>query len=173
MTVLDIEGFAPIASGKPRVLILGSMPGEASLKKREYYGHARNAFWPIMSELFGADSSFSYSQRKAMLIDNGIAVWDVLQSCRRNGSLDSNISLASIKFNDFLSFFDQFRSIRRVFFNGGMASTVYRKHISGSLQGKYDHLEYYKLPSTSPAYATLNFAQKLDAWRVIKQPVVK
>jgi len=173
MRVTDIEGFAPIASGEPRVLILGSMPGEASLKKQEYYGHLRNAFWPIMAELFGADSHFSYPQKKAILIDNGIAVWDVLKSCQRNGSLDSNISIASIKINDFSSFFEQFRSIRRVFFNGGMALTVYKRYIFEALQGKYDYLEYYQLPSTSPAYATLNFAEKLDAWRPIKQPVVK
>ncbi|MGR8980961.1 MAG: DNA-deoxyinosine glycosylase [Gammaproteobacteria bacterium] len=168
-----IEGFPPIASGEPRVLILGSMPGEASLKKQEYYGHARNAFWPIMAALFGADTGDSYSKRRAILADNGIAVWDVLQSCQRNGSLDSNITPNTIILNDFASFFERFKSIRRVFFNGGMASAVYRRHILGSLSGKYDYLEYHKLPSTSPAYATLSFAEKLDAWRLIKQPVVK
>lgn len=172
-TLSNIEGFAPIASGEPRVLILGSMPGEASLQKQEYYGHIRNAFWPIMAELFGTDSQLSYAQKKAILIENGIAVWDVLQSCRRNGSLDSAIAMASIKTNDFSGFFERFRSIRQVFFNGGMASTVYRRYILGTLQGKHDYLEYYNLPSTSPAYATLNFTDKLEAWRLIKQPVVK
>lgn len=172
-TLSNIEGFPPIALGEPSVLILGSMPGEASLQKREYYGHLRNAFWPIMAELFEAESHFSYARKKTILIENGIAVWDVLQSCRRNGSLDSNIAMSSIKINDFSSFFEQFRSIRRVFFNGGMASTVYRRYILGSLPGKYDYLEYYKLPSTSPAYATLSFTEKLEAWRLIKQSLAK
>jgi hypoxanthine-DNA glycosylase len=171
--ISDIEGFAPIASGQPKVLILGSMPGVASLQKQQYYGHDRNAFWPIMAELFGAKLSNSYQQQTRMLCENGIAAWDVLKSCRRQGSLDANISLGTIKLNDFADFYDEYRLIVRVFFNGGMAETLYKKHIFPVLPQHYGTLEYRRLPSTSPAYATLNFKEKLEAWRAITQHVVK
>lgn len=169
----DIEGFAPIASGEPKVLILGSMPSAASLQKQQYYGHARNAFWPIMAELFGADCNRSYAQRTQMLSDNGIAVWDVIKSCQRQGSLDANIALGSIKLNDFAGFFDEYRLIGRVFFNGGMAEALYKKYVFPALPERYCYLEYQRLPSTSPACAALNFKKKLEAWRAITQRVVK
>lgn len=169
----DIEGFAPIVSGDAQVLILGSMPSETSLLKRQYYGHSGNAFWPIMGALFGAFPNLGYEQRKAILMENRIAVWDVLQSCHRRGSLDSNIAWASIRTNDFAGFFSEYKFIKRVFFNGGMAEKVYKKHILPSLDQRFSYLDYQRLPSTSPAHASLNLAQKLEAWKVIKQPVVK
>lgn len=169
----EIQGFAPIASGEPKILILGSMPSEESLRRQQYYGHARNAFWPIMAELFGAEGKHDYLQRKQMLIDNGIALWDVLKSCHRQGSLDANISVDSIILNDFANFFEQYRRIDRVFFNGGMAESVYKKYILPTLPGPFGTLECRRLPSTSPACASLTFNEKLEAWRVIKQYVIK
>jgi TDG/mug DNA glycosylase family protein len=169
----EIEGFAPIVSKNAQVLILGSMPSEASLLKQQYYGHPNNAFWPIMGALFGAFPELCYERRKTILMENGIAVWDVLQGCHRHGSLDSNIKLSSIRTNDFAGFLGEYRLIRRVFFNGGMAEKVYKKHILPGLDQRFAYLDYQRLPSTSPAHASLNLAQKIEAWKVIKQPVVK
>jgi double-stranded uracil-DNA glycosylase len=142
----QLNGFAPIVSGNASVLILGSMPSEASLLRQQYYGHPRNAFWPIMSALFGSDSELSYQRRKEMLMENGIAVWDVLQSCNRLGSSDSNIKLAE---------------------------KLYQKQILPALNHRFSYLEYQCLPSTSPAYASLKFEQKIEAWKAIKQHMVK
>ncbi|MDD1613318.1 MAG: DNA-deoxyinosine glycosylase [Methylococcaceae bacterium] len=168
-----IDGFTPIVSGNASVLILGSMPSEASLLRQQYYGHPRNAFWPIMSALFGSDPEPCYQRRKEMLMENGIAVWDVLQSCHRLGSLDSNIKLATIRTNDFAGFFAEYKCIKRVFFNGRTAEKLYQKWILPALNHHFSYLEYQCLPSTSPAYASLNFEQKIEAWKVIKQHVVK
>ncbi len=149
------------------------MPSETSLLRQQYYGHTRNAFWPIMSELFGAAPELCYQRRKEVLMDHGVAVWDVLQSCNRLGSSDSRINLATIKINDFRGFFTEYKSIKRVFFNGRMAEKLYQKRILPVLNHHFSYLEYQCLPSTSPANATLNFEQKIEAWKVIKDHVVK
>ena len=169
----DIEGFAPIVSGNASVLILGTMPSEASLRRQQYYGHSRNAFWPIMSALYGFNTELGYQGRKEMLMENGVAVWDVLQSCNRLGSLDANIKQSTLVTNDFVDFFTEYNLINRVFFNGKMAEKLYQKRILPALNQRFSYLEYRCLPSTSPAYAALKFTQKLEAWKVIKEPVVK
>jgi hypoxanthine-DNA glycosylase len=169
----EISGFFPVVSVNARVLILGSMPSEASLLRQQYYGHVRNAFWPIMSALLGSNPMLCYQERKALLIENRIAVWDVLQSCSRKGSLDSNINLATIVINNFADFFTEYQAINRVFFNGKMAEKLYHKHILPALNHRFSYLEYQCLPSTSPAYASLSLEKKIEAWKVIKQHVVK
>jgi len=168
-----VDGFAPIVSGNARILILGTMPSEASLLRKQYYGHPRNAFWPIMAALLGFAPDLCYQRRKAMLMDNGIAVWDVLQSCHRLGSLDAKIKLATIRTNDFACFFTEHQGIKRVYFNGKMAEKLYQKRILPTLNHRFAYLEYHCLPSTSPAYASLKFEQKIEAWKVIKQHVLK
>lgn len=164
-----ITGFPPIAAANAHVLILGSMPSETSLRKAQYYGHQRNAFWPIMGELFGALPELDYQVRKQILMQNGVAVWDVLKSCMREGSMDADIALSSIETNDFALFFNNHPKIKSVFFNGETARKVYLKRVLPNLDGRYGLLAYHRLPSTSPAYATMKLAQKVDAWKVIKQ----
>jgi hypoxanthine-DNA glycosylase len=168
-----LEGFAPIVSDNASLLIVGSMPGEASLLRQQYYGHPRNAFWPIMSALLGFERELCYRRRKELLMENGVAVWDVLQSCRRLGSADSNIKWETIKTNDFAAFFAAHKGIRQVFFNGGMAEKLYRKQVLPDLNEDFPYLGYRRLPSTSPAYASLNFEQKMEAWKVITLYMVK
>ena len=168
-----ISGFAPVVSESARVLILGSMPSSASLAKQQYYGHPRNAFWPIMGELVGAKPALDYQRRKLILMEHHIAVWDVLQSCVRPGSLDADIDMNSIKINDFVSFFNHYRGIKRVFFNGGAAEKVFNKRVLPGLNAGFSYLEYRRLPSTSPAHAGMTLEQKLTAWKVILQPVLK
>jgi len=162
-----VHCFSPIAGGKERVLILGSMPGEASLVAGQYYAHPRNQFWHIMSVITGADPAFPYEQRAAALSSCGIALWDVIESCRRNGSLDTEIDESSLKPNDFRKFFAKNRNIERIFFNGGPAERYYRKHVLPSLPPKYAKLPLVCLPSTSPANASWTKEEKKKAWQVL------
>src|ERR1700685_3002213 len=110
-----VESFPPIASEMSRVLILGSMPGTASLKAGQYYAHPRNGFWRIMGELFGAGPLLPYEQRVARLEQAGVALWDSLQSCVRPGSLDASITEEDT--NDFAAFFAKYPRIGHVYFN--------------------------------------------------------
>lgn len=162
-----ISGFPPISNKQAKALILGSMPSEMSIVKQQYYGHQRNAFWPILLSLFNQSPDFdktAYSQRKLLLIKNNIAVWDVLQSCCREGSLDAAIKMDSIKTNDFKKFYSMHANIMRVCFNGAKAEAVYNKYVLPHVKSQFGHLEYIKLPSTSPAYAAMTIQQKTAIW---------
>lgn len=144
------------------------MPGIASLAAGEYYAHPRNQFWPIICSLLQIDGLSSYDARRNALNDCGIAVWDVIQACARDGSLDSAIDKNSIVPNDFHSFFDQHQSIRHVFFNGATAEKLFHRHyLSKSLYVRTDVHVYSRLPSTSPAHAGLSLEQKLAAWKAV------
>lgn len=160
-----VQSFAPIEDADARILILGSMPGEASLQAGQYYAHPQNLFWRIMGELLGTDLASPYGQRVQALKSARIALWDVLRSCRRKGSLDSNIDHESLVPNDFAAFFLSHPQITRVFFNGAKAEQCYRKHMR-PVTG-IESIEYLRLPSTSPANASLSYERKLDAWRAI------
>src|SRR3990172_6260586 len=116
-----VQSFAPIETADARILILGSMPGEASLRANQYYAHPRNLFWRIMGELLGFDPASPYSQKVQALKSARIALWDVLHSCRREGSLDSGIDDGSLAPNDLAAFFLDHPGITRVFFNGAKA----------------------------------------------------
>ncbi len=120
-------GFPPIAKPDATILILGSMPGQKSLDEHQYYAHPRNSFWPIMYQLFNIIDDLNYKQRKQLLIDKKIALWDVLKSCYREGSLDSDIDQTTIVANDFNSFFEKYSKIKVVFFNGAKAEQLFRK----------------------------------------------
>ncbi len=168
------KGFQPILHKDAKILVLGSMPSEISIQKQEYYGHPRNAFWPIMSALFAENGErvYDYSQRKEILINNKVAVWDVLQSCHREGSLDTAIKMESIRINDFSHLFSTFKSIRNVFFNGSKAEIIFKKHVLPTLLEQFETIQYTKLPSTSPAYATISVKQKTEIWeKEIKVPL--
>jgi TDG/mug DNA glycosylase family protein len=161
-----IRSFAPVAGPAAAVLILGSMPGEASLRARQYYAHPRNLFWPILGALVGAHPSLPYAARLRKLASHRIALWDVLKSCARAGSLDADIEHGSIVPNDFATFYEDHPLIRMVFFNGAMAERCYRRHVLPQLGGSA--IAYARLPSTSPAHAALSFEQKLQTWRLIR-----
>lgn len=160
-----IRSFPPIADEHARILILGSMPGKESLRAGQYYAHPRNAFWPIMGELAGASPALPYEERALRLEQAGIALWDVLASCMRRGSLDADIDPESIHPNDFAAFFEAHPHIERVYFNGTMAEQSFRKHVLPHLS--QPPLRMQRLPSTSPANASLRYEQKLEAWKTI------
>ncbi len=160
-----IHSFPPVASSKSRVLILGSMPGEASLRAGQYYAHPRNAFWRIMGDLFGASRSLAYHERLTILDEVGIALWDVLQACVRLGSLDSAIT-DEIP-NDFPAFFAKHPMITHVFFNGSKAEAAFRRYaLPGLVEDRHS---FARLPSTSPAHAAMALADKVRAWSVVKR----
>ncbi len=157
-----IHSFRPIAAKDARVLVLGSMPGVESLRRKQYYAHPQNQFWKFMEALFGIDRASPYRTRVRALKARRIALWDVLRSCVREGSLDTSIE-AEIP-NDFAAFFSTHRAISHVFFNGAKAETCYRRHV-GLATGA--PMRTTRLPSTSPAHASLSMARKLAAWRAI------
>lgn len=158
-----VKSFAPLVSPGARILILGSMPGEASLKAHQYYAHPQNQFWKIMERLIGVDRQFPYAKRVRLIQDNNIAMWDVLQYCEREGSLDSAIFNEIA--NDFNGLIRNHPSIRHVFFNGGKAESAFNKLVKPTLNAS--DLEFTRLPSTSPAHASRNFEEKCAAWSVI------
>jgi TDG/mug DNA glycosylase family protein len=162
------SGFAPVSTPDASILILGSMPGQKSLDENQYYAHPRNSFWPIMFHLLDANKGLSYVQRKKLLKQNKIALWDVLESCYREGSLDSDIDHSTIKANDFESFFKNHHKIKTVFFNGSKAEQLFKKEVLKKAVLP-ENLKYHKLPSTSPAHAAMSFDQKLNAWKVIRE----
>ena len=159
------QGFAPVARPDARMLILGSMPGVASLEAMQYYAFPRNVFWKIMGDLFGAGPELGYPDRLQKLTSNHIALWDVIANCHRPGSLDSAISEDGLVTNDFNNFFKQHPHITHVYFNGQKAAGLFKKKV---LPGLESHHEYLALPSTSPAHAAKNYAAKLRAWSVIR-----
>ncbi len=163
-----IRSFAPIAGRGARVLVLGSMPGRKSLDAGQYYAHKQNAFWRIVGELLAVDPQAPYRKRVQALKSARIAVWDVLHSCTRTGSLDANIDLASEIANDFRGFFRQHRTISHVFFNGAKAAASFDRYVLPGLGVRA--LRYIRLPSTSPAHASVAYERKRAAWRAILKP---
>ena len=156
------RGFPPLVGQRPRALILGSLPGVASIRAVQYYGHPRNAFWPITGALFGFDATASYESRTAALTQAGIALWDVLASAERPGSLDSAIAGDTAESNDIAALLTAHPTIDAVFLNGGKAEALYRRHVVGGVAAD---VPYRRLPSSSPAYAAMRFDAKLAAWR--------
>jgi TDG/mug DNA glycosylase family protein len=166
-----VRSFPPIEQRSARALVLGSMPGEASLLAGRYYAYPHNAFWPIMGELLGAGPEVAYGKRILILRRAGLALWDVMASCVRSGSLDADIDEASIVPNDFREFFDAHPKVNHVFFNGSKAENCFHRYVRPQLPDR--GLRFIRLPSTSPAHASLSFAQKVEAWRAVAEALRK
>jgi TDG/mug DNA glycosylase family protein len=161
-----LTSLAAVITPDTRLLVLGSMPGAASLAAQQYYAHPRNAFWPIMSQLFNFAADLPYPQRLKQLQAHGIGLWDVLQSCEREGSLDSAIRAETP--NDFAALLKQQPQIRALAFNGAKAAQSFRKLVLPTLAPEQVPA-LMSLPSTSPAHAALHFTNKLQAWQSICQ----
>jgi len=158
---LPSTGFAPIARSDARVLILGSLPGQRSLRERQYYAHPQNSFWRIMQTLTGAEGA--YEERCESLLKGGIALWDVLAESIRPGSMDADIQTSSAKKNDFPGFYIRHPDIELVCFNGKKAAKLYERFVNGDQVDGARRFE--TLPSTSPAYASMKYENKLALWR--------
>lgn len=159
---MPLQSFSPVAAPGAHTLVLGSMPGKISLQHQQYYAHPRNAFWPIMSSILGFDPQLEYAQRLGMLTAKGYALWDVMQHCERESSLDADIVETSIVANDFAGLFRQYPTIRRVFFNGGKAEQSFKRYVLDDVAEL--GLAYRRLPSTSPAHAAVSFEEKFLLW---------
>lgn len=157
-------GFPPVANIGSNVLILGSLPGRRSLEAQEYYAQPQNCFWKIMGELFGAGPDFPYAERLQHLTANRIALWDVVASAQRPGSLDTAIVRASVQTNDFREFLARHTEIGLVCFNGVKAAELYRRHVLPTLDGAFLTIRRETLPSTSPAHAAMPYSDKLKRW---------
>lgn len=159
----QIRSFPPIIDECSRVLILGSMPGVESLRLQQYYANTRNQFWTMLYTIFNTKPSQDYGEKISFIKGKKIALWDVIEHCRREGSLDSNIR--EEKVNDFRSLFKVYPDLKTVIFNGGKAYETYKKWVG------FDaliNLSYLKLTSSSPAN-TKKFEEKLREWNVIRE----
>ena len=158
------HSFHPLVGAQPHSLILGSMPGRASLREQRYYAHPRNAFWRIIQTLLELEADADYETCCAALTGAGYALWDTLARCERPGSLDSKIRASSLQTNDFLGFFVENPSIERVFFNGTAAQKLYQRHVLPGLPPNLAALPVVSLPSTSPAHAGMSEREKSRRW---------
>ena len=155
-------GLAPLVGAEPRILILGSLPGDVSLRQQQYYAHPQNQFWRMLSAVYGEVISSDYAERLALLERLKIAVWDVLQSAEREGSLDTAIKSAVP--NGFGPFFAALPSIQAIAFNGQKAQALFHKYVANETAEVFRHMRIAVLPSTSPA-ATRSFEEKAKLWR--------
>jgi hypoxanthine-DNA glycosylase len=162
--------FPPVSGGESaRVLILGSLPGQCSLQRGQYYAQPQNVFWRLMGELFQAGPELDYEARLARLTAHGVAVWDVCAAAERPGSLDSAIVPASIAINDFAAFFRAHPQLRVIGFNGATAARLFERHVSGLLPQLAPRVCCLRLPSTSPAHASMPYLKKLAAWQRLRE----
>ncbi|WP_029915475.1 DNA-deoxyinosine glycosylase [Caulobacter sp. UNC358MFTsu5.1] len=156
-------GFPAVVDADTRVLILGSLPGEASLAVRQYYGNPRNAFWRLMEGVLGAPLvPLPYDDRLKALLSHGVGLWDVIAEARRPGSLDAAIRDPAA--NDLVALIETLPALRLVAFNGGTAAKL-----GGKLIG--ERIQTIALPSSSPAHAARTFEQKAEAWSALKTPL--
>jgi double-stranded uracil-DNA glycosylase len=158
-------GFPPVAGADARVLVLGSLPGQMSLARRQYYAQPRNAFWKIAGEVLGFDPALDYESRLQALVERRIALWDTCAAAVRPGSLDAKILRASVVPNDFAPFLAAHPGIRRICFNGAAAATLFERLVLPVLPAPLQALPRVRLPSTSPAHAGMTHARKLELWR--------
>ncbi|HEX8576760.1 MAG TPA: DNA-deoxyinosine glycosylase [Flavobacterium sp.] len=153
-----IESFLPIITTDTKILILGTMPGQISLNRQEYYGNKNNHFWRIMFSVFNEHNAINdYDAKIQLLQDNNIGLWDTLQHCERQGSLDIHIKNHQV--NNFDHLFTQFPNIKKVLFNGKDSHKFFFKQY-----GQIEGIRYFIMPSTSPAN-TMTFEKKLAFWK--------
>lgn len=157
------RGLPPIVNPGARTLILGTLPGEELLRRQEYYGHPQNHFWPLIAALAGASPPSAYADRIALLTESGFALWDVLFTAERIGSLD--FAIRNGEPNKFAKFFRANPAIDAIAFNGQKAHAFFRAHVSGDPEIIRRQFRMLVLPSTSPAYVK-PLAEKIELWRV-------
>ncbi|EEA03402.1 G:T/U mismatch-specific DNA glycosylase [Burkholderia sp. H160] len=154
--------FAPVVDADTRILILGSLPGEVSLAHGQYYAHPQNKFWLLVGEVIERDLvGMDYSTRLDTLLEHHIGLWDVVAEARRAGSLDSRIRDHAS--NDLIALIDTLPNLATIAFNGGTAARIGMK----ALGERAEQYRLVRLPSSSPAHASVSYAQKLDLWRQI------
>ncbi len=162
-----MHGLPPVIAHNAKTLILGSMPGSASLQAGQYYAHPRNLFWQFMEAILHIPRSLAYLDRCHQLTEHNIALWDVISTCSRQGSLDADIISSSILTNDLSSLFVLHPTIDHICFNGSKAEHIFHTYIISDLGDNLPTLTFNRLPSTSPANAAMSFEVKLKKWQII------
>lgn len=155
-----ISSFPPIISEGSKILVLGSVPGVKSLEMQQYYAHPQNQFWKIIFQLFEEDFTADYRKRTEIIRKNNLALWDVIDSCEREGSLDTKIR--NEEHNDILKILRDHPNIKAVFCNGQKSFKNLKK-----ILGKESEIPIFVLPSTSPLH-TVSFDKKLTEWEILK-----
>lgn len=162
-----LTGLPPVVASDCRVLILGSMPGAASLQAARYYAHPRNRFWPLMAALADVPAEATYGERLVALQRAGIGLWDVIGECRRAGSLDSAIVRGSERANALVPLIVSLGQLRVIAFNGATAASLFRRHVEPHLPELRQPVQRIALPSTSPAHAAMGLEALREAWSVL------
>lgn len=175
--VMTIQSFNAICNKQTHTLVLGTMPGTASLDAYQYYAHKRNGFWPIMLAIVQqTDPCYTihelshYANKIKILQAAGFGLWDVLAECERAGSLDSAIKSNSVVMNDFLTLLTRYDAITTVAFNGKTAERLFRRYVMPKLitaEFDIDAIQWVCLPSSSPAMASLSLQDKYEQWRAV------
>lgn len=154
--------FPPSVDADTRLLILGSLPGDASIRQGEYYAHRGNAFWHLLGDVLDEDvRRLPYAMRLKRLKARGVGLWDVIESAEREGSLDGSIRGAELR--DLGLFVSRLPALQAVAFNGKTAALHGRKQL-----GNQTGLTLIDLPSSSGAYASLSREKKAEAWRTLR-----
>lgn len=165
-TAVLLTSMPPIVSGTPRVLVLGSMPGELSLRRGEYYANSQNRFWSLIEDILSVPRSADYEHRTEALTSAGVALWDVLKHCSRVGSLDRRIKPSTEQPNDFMEFFGDHPTITRIVFNGQKAVQSFRRLVAPNLRPELaTRLTTIVAPSTSPANARIGRSTLANVWQ--------
>ena len=166
------QGLNPVVDDNSRILILGSLPGHASLKSREYYAYPQNQFWNILSSIYQESIRVDYESKRAFLHKHGIALWDVLKAAEREGSLDSNIRSPVV--NDLAGLIQKHPQIKAVGLNGRTAEKNFNKHWRSHSVFSADNIHVRYLPSSSPTRGRYvkTVDEKVQAWQDFLEPVM-
>lgn len=151
--------FEPVYNSQSRILILGSFPSVKSRENHFYYGHPQNRFWKVVAGVLGVKVPETIDEKRAMLLEHGIAVWDVIESCTIHGSSDSSIK--DVVVNDFSEILSNSK-VERIYVNGGKAYELYERYAKAKTG-----IPAIKLPSTSPANAAWKVERLMEAWKTI------
>ena len=158
----NCKSFAPSIDNNSKVLILGSMPGVKSLEEQQYYAHPQNRFWKVMGHILGEPKlhEFNYGTKLKTLLKDNIALWDTIKSCRREGSLDSDIQNETP--NDIRKLLKNYPNIKKICLNGNKSYSAFKKYFPDLLK-KYS---CRKMPSTSPANARYSLEKLVEEWGI-------
>lgn len=160
-----VTGLEPVVGAGPRVLVLGSMPGQISLDRGEYYANPQNRFWRVMERIAAVPATATYEERVSHLTSAGIALWDTLKQCSRIGSLDARIDDRTAVPNEITGFLANHPTVQRIVFNGRKAAQLYARLIEPELTGEMRRgLQTAAAPSTSAANTRVRLEQLVHAW---------
>ncbi|NRQ02468.1 DNA-deoxyinosine glycosylase [Marinobacterium sp. xm-d-530] len=160
------HSFSAVCNTSTKLLILGSLPGKKSIAEQQYYAHPRNALWPILCDWLQMPNSMSYEQKLAAALEGGIGFWDVVAEAERPGSLDSDIKSSTVHYNPIDQLIENLPKLKCIVLNGGAAMRLFKR--AGFDQfAKAKGIDFFQLPSTSPAHASMTLDEKRVAWHSV------